>query len=53
MDHLDNLNDIALDCETKEEALHSIKRYCEDNDLDPDGYDLFWEEDAISVEIAE
>ncbi len=53
--HLDNLNDAVLDLtkrQTKQAPL-TVKRYCDDNDLDVAGYDLAWVEDAWVVSIAE
>ena len=52
-DHLDTLNDLVLNSDNCEEAELIIRRYCEDMDLDPDGYDLIWAPDEIEVIIAE
>ena len=51
--HLDILNDIVLEETTEENANLAIKFYCQENELDPDGFELHWAEDATVVTIAE
>ena len=54
-DHLDALNDLVLELtrrQTKQAPL-TVKRYCDDNDLDQDGFALTWEGESWVVSIAE
>lgn len=48
-DHLDNLNDLILD--NPQHAEHELKRYCELNDLDPDGFEIIRENGLILVDV--
>jgi hypothetical protein len=49
--HLDNLNDITLECVSIEEAKREVKRYCECNDLDESGFSISFELEAYVVDI--
>jgi hypothetical protein len=52
-DALDDLGDLVLDCTTEAEAILTIKRYCEDNDLDESGFELQLDNEDFYVYIAE
>jgi len=53
--HLDNLNDLVLEFTKRQTkaAPAALEAYCDDNDLDPDGFSLSWEDEAWVVFVAE
>jgi hypothetical protein len=53
--HLDVLNDLILEEICQYDAQRAINNYCDQHDLDPDGYDLHWaqQHEEVFVQIAE